>query len=101
MNPYFVLGVAHDASDAAIRHAYLEAVRRAPPDLDPERFQRLNTAYEQIRDAASRHRYLLFDTTMPGESPLDVFVQHVRFRHEPHPLPLATMKELLRACAKI
>jgi curved DNA-binding protein CbpA len=100
MNPYFVLGVTQDATDAAIRRAYLEAVKLAPPDLEPERFQRLNAAYEQIKDAARRHQHVLFDKTLPGESPIDVFVQHVRFHHQPHPLPLATMKELLRACAK-
>jgi DnaJ-class molecular chaperone len=99
MNPYFVLDVSPDADDAAIRRAYVEAVKRAPPDLEPERFQQITAAYEAIKDEASRHSYVLFDTTSPGDSPLDVFVRHVRFRHRPHPLPLAAMKELLRACS--
>ncbi|MEO7083906.1 MAG: J domain-containing protein [Gemmatimonadaceae bacterium] len=100
MNPYFVLGVAIDADDAAIRRAYLEAVKRSPPDLDPERFQCVNTAYEKIKNAESRHRHVLFDKTTPGDSPLDVFARHVGFRHQPQPLPFDMMKELLRECAE-
>jgi DnaJ-class molecular chaperone len=100
MNPYFVLGVANDADDATIRRAYLEAVKRWPPDLVPEKFQQINAAYEHIKDAASRHRHVLFDKTVPGASPIDVFVRHVLVRHQPHALPLDAMKELLRACSK-
>src|SRR5665213_3371045 len=100
MNPYFVLGVSTDADDATIRRAYLESVKRWPPDLDPDKFQQINAGYEQIKDAASRHRHVLFDKAVPGVSPVDVFVRHIRVRNQPHALPLDAMKELLRACSK-
>lgn len=60
MNPYRVLGIAGDDAedDEAIRRAYLDGLRAHPPDIDPEGFQRLRDAYEQI---ASQHRRLAFE----------------------------------------
>ena len=99
MNPYLVLGVAPDADDAAIRRAYLDAIKLAPPEHQPKRFQALNAAYEQIKDEASRHGHVLFHQEPPGETPLDAFVRTLRLRPA-RPLPLDTMKEFLRSCAK-
>src|SRR5437879_492995 len=101
MNPYLVLGVPLDADDQTIRRAYLDAIKLAPPDLDPTRFQAVNTAYEQIKNEASRHQHILFSRTPPGDSPLDVFVRYAQVRRQPRALPFKTMKELLRACSKI
>lgn len=100
MNPYLVLGVPLDADDQTIRRAYLDAIKLAPPDLDPTRFQAANTAYEQIKNAASRHRHTLFYQTPHGDSPLDVFVRYAQVRRQSRVLPFETMKELLRACTK-
>ncbi|CAN5412391.1 hypothetical protein BH09GEM1_BH09GEM1_46090 [soil metagenome] len=100
MNPYFVLGVQRDADDQTIRRAYLDAIKRSPPDVDVARFQAASMAYEQIRDEASRHRHALFDRTPPGDSPLDVLLRYSRIHSQPRPLPLDAMKELLRACSK-
>ena len=100
MNPYLVLGVPLDADDHAIRRAYLGALKLAPPDLDPTRFQAVNTAYEQIKNEASRHRHTLFHQTPPGNSPLDVFARYAQVGRQPRALPFTTMKELLRACTK-
>lgn len=100
MNPYLVLGVRLDADDQTIRRAYLDAIKLAPPDLDPLRFQALNTAYEQIKNEESRHAYVLFNTSPPGDSPLDVFVRHVQVQRQRRDLPFETMKGLLRACSK-
>ncbi|MCI0534820.1 MAG: J domain-containing protein [Verrucomicrobiales bacterium] len=99
-NPYVTLGVTLDADDQTIRRAYLEAVRLAPPDHDPKRFQAVSTAYEQIKDESSRHRYTLFNREPPGDSPLDVFVRFLRLVPQTTPLPADAMKEFLRACAK-
>jgi len=98
MNPYLVLGVPREADDATIRRAYLEAIKLAPPDRDPLRFQALNVAYEQIKDETSRHRYTLFNCVPPGDSPLDAFVAYVRLRPQKPPLPAEVMKEFLRSC---
>ena len=100
MNPYLVLAVPLDADDQAIRHAYLDAIKLAPPELDPGRFQVLNTAYEQIKNEKSRHDYVLFNTSAPGDSPLDVFVRHVQVQRQRRDLTFETVKALLRSCSK-
>ena len=66
MNPFAVLGLDEDASDAAVRAAYLAAVRAHPPDRDPAGFQRIREAYDAIRDEDRRLDLRLF-----GPPPLD------------------------------
>jgi curved DNA-binding protein CbpA len=100
MNPYLLLGVPRDASDQAIRQAYLDAVKEATPETDPERFKAVNGAYEQIKDQTSRCGYEMFHSDSPGESPLAVFASHTQFCPKPAPLSLEAMKEYLRACSK-
>ncbi len=46
MNPFAVLGIEETADDEQVRAAYLAAVRRSPPDRDPEGFRRVREAYE-------------------------------------------------------
>ena len=61
MNPYRVLGVAEEIEDDdAIRKAWLEGVRRFPPEKEPEQFARIREAYEMIRDRESRFRLRTF-----------------------------------------
>jgi curved DNA-binding protein CbpA len=66
VNPFAVLGLDEDASDAAVRTAYLAAVRAHPPDRDPAGFQRIREAYDAIRDEDRRLDLRLF-----GPPPLD------------------------------
>lgn len=100
MNPYLVLGVSRQADGSAIRQAYLDAIKRATPESDPERFKLVTAAYAKIKDEASRYRYLLFDRECPGDSPLDAFFRHVRLAPRPAPLPHEAMKAFLRSCSK-
>lgn len=53
-DPYEVLGVPPDASDAAIRAAYFAQVRAHPPERDPAVFQRVRAAYDLLRDPERR-----------------------------------------------
>lgn len=66
MNPFAVLGLDETADDAAVRAAYLAAVRAHPPDRDPEGFQGIREAYDAIRDEDRRLELRLF-----GPPPLD------------------------------
>ena len=66
MNPFAVLGLDETADDAAVRAAYLAAVRVHPPDRDPAEFQRIREAYDAIRDEDRRLELRLF-----GPPPLD------------------------------
>jgi curved DNA-binding protein CbpA len=97
MNPYLILGVARDADDAVIRKAYLEAIKEATPETQPARFKEIASAYAKIKNETSRHRYELFDTECPDDSPLGVFLRHARLAARSKPLSLEAMKELLRA----
>lgn len=100
MNPYLVLRVLPNASDAEIRRAYLDAIRKYPPERQPERFQAISHAYEQIRDEKNRLKYLLFDRTSPGSTPFEVFLKFCAASPVEKPLDFEAMKEFLRSCTK-
>jgi len=76
MNPFDLLGVASDADDEAVRTAYLEAVKRFPPEHAPEQFCAVSEAYQAIKDEDSRLRYILFNTQTTVASPMDAVRQH-------------------------
>lgn len=58
-DPRAVLGVSVTAGPGEIRAAYLEAVKRHPPDRDPEAFERIRDAYEALRDPKRRIQSVL------------------------------------------
>jgi len=64
-DPYLILGIDEDADDAAVEAAYLEGIRRYPPDRDAKRFEALRRAYETLRTRRDRLAYDLFDRTPP------------------------------------
>jgi curved DNA-binding protein CbpA len=98
MNPYLILRVSPRAGDAEIRRAYLEAVRRFPPEREPERFQSIARAYEQIRDEKSRLKYFLFDRTPSGATPSGAFMEFCAAAPVQKPLNFEAMKAFLRSC---
>ena len=51
-DPYQVLGVAPGAGGDEISKAYRALVRRYPPELNPERFARVQRAYDLLRSCA-------------------------------------------------
>jgi curved DNA-binding protein CbpA len=69
-DPYLILGLKPDADDAAVERAYLEAIKRCPPERDAARFSAIRTAYEQLRTVRDRVAYGLFDATPPA--PADI-----------------------------
>ncbi len=95
MTPYQILQVEPDASDEAIRAAYLAAVKRCPPERDPVRFQRFADAYERIKDAQSRLTLILEPAPCESESPAEVLAD--QFRHERGlPKDIERLKAFLR-----
>lgn len=63
--PFEILNIPEDADDRQVKKAYLEAVRRYPPEQKPQQFKRIRQAYEQIATMKDRLSYMLFDTTFP------------------------------------
>ena len=51
---YKILGAARDADDKTIRKAYLDLVKKFPPERHPEEFKRITRAFEAIKDRRSR-----------------------------------------------
>jgi curved DNA-binding protein CbpA len=100
MNPYDLLGVAPDDDDLAVRNAYLEAVRRFPPEHCPEQFSAVNEAYQTIKDEDSRLRYLLFNTHSSVASPMDAVRQHFSRRRRVPPDHKTLMHTLRKYAAR-
>ncbi|MBK5966367.1 molecular chaperone DnaJ [Thiocystis minor] len=69
-DPYLILGVPDDADDTAIEAAYLEGIKRCPPERDADGFQALRTAYEALRTQRDRLAYALFETAPPEPADL-------------------------------
>jgi len=100
MDPYLVLRIAPEASDEKVREAYLGLVRRYPPDLYPEMFQRISAAYEVLKDERSRLRFALFDAGTPGDSPFQAFLHYVAMSGKRTPPSYDVLKDFLRKCVK-
>ena len=68
-----VLGVAPDADPASLHQAYLVKVRQYPPDREPDMFEKVRNAYEQLKDPQVRARQVLVapDPTRPLTALLD------------------------------
>ncbi len=62
MNYYQILGVKPDATNDIIRRAFRSHAKKVHPDVNPERsakqeFQRVNEAYQVLRDSNKRRVY--------------------------------------------
>lgn len=60
LNPYKILDIPRDASDAEIKRAYFKKIREFPPEKEPEKFKEIRAAYEQIKSTTSRAEADLF-----------------------------------------
>lgn len=68
---YQILGLDRDsASDDKVQAAWLAELHKHPPERDPEGFQRVRDAYEQIRTRRQRLAYALFHHVNPTASDL-------------------------------
>jgi len=70
-DPYLLLGLQERVTDSEVTDAYHAALRRHPPEREPERFTAISEAYEEIRTEEDRVRRRLFPqciepTALPG-----------------------------------
>lgn len=68
-DPYRVLGVDRQASEAEIKRAYFRLVREYSPEREPERFQEIRAAYERLRTPERRAQTDLFLLQPPPALP--------------------------------
>ena len=68
-DPYAMLGVDRTSDEAAIKRAYFRLVREYPPEREPEKFQELRAAYDQVRTAEARSQTDLFLLQPPPPLP--------------------------------
>lgn len=68
-DPYLVLQIDRRATDAEIKRAYFQLVRQYPPEREPEQFQKIRAAYEQLRTTAKRALVDLFLLQPPPDLP--------------------------------
>ncbi|MCK5509753.1 MAG: J domain-containing protein [Desulfobacterales bacterium] len=60
LSSYFILDLDLSATDEEIRKRYLKLIKSNTPEKDPDRFQNITSAYEQIKTHRSRIRGKLF-----------------------------------------
>lgn len=68
-DPYAVLGIERTSDEAAIKRAYFRLVREYPPEREPEKFQELRAAYDQVRTVEARSQTDLFLLQPPPALP--------------------------------
>ncbi len=72
-NPYLILGLweqRKNITDKLVQESYLDLVRKYPPDRNPQRFQQIKEAYEQLKTSKNRLQYFLFSTTLADRDDL-------------------------------
>ena len=80
MNPYEALGVPNTASEDEIKKAYRKLAREHHPDKggDPEKFRKVQEAYEILSDPQKRQNFDQFGSPegpQHGSHPNDIFSQ--------------------------
>jgi tetratricopeptide (TPR) repeat protein len=57
---YQILQIPKEATDDEIKHAYIQLVKKHPPEIDPDKFIQVRKAYENLKDPIKRAREDLF-----------------------------------------
>jgi curved DNA-binding protein CbpA len=99
MNPYDTLGVSPEADDGTVRSAYLEAIKRFPPERYPERFTAISEAYQALKDEKSRMHYELFEMKPGVASPGEAMLSHFAWSERRTPPDFESLKRKLKECA--
>ncbi|HIE01112.1 MAG TPA: molecular chaperone DnaJ [Thiotrichaceae bacterium] len=73
--PFDLLGIPENATDEAIKKAYLQKVRQYPPERAPEQFQTIRAAFEAIKTQQQRLKYQLFHHEPPS---LNALLEHAQ-----------------------
>ncbi|MCF8210913.1 MAG: hypothetical protein K9K38_16170 [Rhodoferax sp.] len=92
-DPYQLLGISRSADDAAVRAAYLAAVRLWPPERDAERFAALRKAFDAVATARLRLAHDLFNREPPTP---DGMLHLLETEFSPRRPSVATLQRVLK-----
>ena len=67
-DPFLILGLPREATEAEIRARYLELVKQFPPDRAPDQFREIRAAFEAAKDPLVIARRLV-EPPNPNEEP--------------------------------
>ena len=88
MHPYRTLKVPLTADTETIRQAYLAAIRRHPPEREPERFRLINQAFAAIETEDGRLKREIGFSEKESEhfgSPLEAVAAFWKAELDPQP----------------
>src|SRR5690625_7616923 len=54
---YKTLGTTANIGNARIKEKYIQALKKHPPETDPEGFEKVRQAYEALKDPEKRKQY--------------------------------------------
>ena len=54
---YHLLGTDRNADSKSLKSGYFKAIRKYPPDMEPEMFQEVRKAYEILMNPEKRKEY--------------------------------------------
>lgn len=98
MNPFLVLDVAVDATDAEVRAAYQKLLHRFSPERRPDEFQMVQEAYEKLRTVSARWEWRLLHLEDGNIGPLAAMDQFAAMPGRRRPPGAAAMRSFLRSC---
>ncbi len=91
--PFEILETPEDSDDKSIKKAYLQMVKRYPPERFPAEFQRVRVAYERVKTLKDRLRFAVFNTTLPEVEELILDIRASRQGKRPD---IEMLRKLLR-----
>lgn len=67
LKSFLILDLPMDATDDQIRKKYLSLIKENRPDSTPDKFKKINAAYEAVKDKRSRIKTKMFSAFMDME----------------------------------
>ena len=101
MDPFLVLNVGLDASDAEVRAAYQALLRRFPPEQRPQQFQQVQEAYQALRTEPERWRWRLLHLEDDHDGPLEALENFARLPGRMRPPGATALRDLVRGCSAV
>ena len=98
MNPFLVLDIGLDTTDAEVRAAYQALLRRFPPEQRPREFQLIQEAYQALRTDRERWHWRLLNLETGHDGPLEALENFARLPGRSRPPGATALRDLVRAC---